>query len=448
MKNARTAIRGKRVLIDGAFRPACVVIEHGRISDVVAWDALDGVEFDVEQLETALLPGLVDTHVHMNEPGRTDWEGFESATRAAATGGVTTLVDMPLNNIPVTTSLAALDTKLAAVGEFLAVDVGFWGGVVPGNASELGAMAARGMLGAKCFLCHSGIDDFPPAGVDDLRLAMPILRDAGIPLLVHAELELANTPQCAGDVRAYHTYLASRPRAWEDAAVAQMIALCRETGARVHIVHLSSASALPMIRAAKDEGLPFSVETCPHYLCLSAEEVPPGATEWKCSPPIRESENREALWLGLENGVIDFVTSDHSPCTPHLKKPEAGDFCGAWGGIASLQLGLPSVWAHASRRGFALEQLVTLMSERPAQLAGLTGRKGRIARGYDADLTAFTPDGASIVTRETLQFRHKVSPYVGRETLGRVAKTWLRGTCIYDGSVHTGKLGRPILGRS
>ena len=444
----RSAIRSERVLIDGAIRPACVVIENGRIDDIVEFSALDGVGFHVERIDAVLLPGLVDTHVHINEPGRTDWEGFATATRAAGAGGVTTLVDMPLNCIPVTTSLAALDTKLAAVGALLSVDVGFWGGVVPGNAGELTAMAERGMLGAKCFLCHSGIDDFPASSREDLRAAMPILRDAGVPLLVHAELEAELAPACAGDVRAYATYLASRPRSWEDAAIAQMIALCRETGASVHIVHLSSASALPLIRAAKDEGLPLSVETCPHYLCLTAEEVPEGATEWKCAPPIRERENRELLWAGLESGVIDFVTSDHSPCTPHLKKPAEGDFCGAWGGIASLQLGLPSVWAQAHARGMPLTQLVALMSERPARLAGIERTKGRIARGFDADLMAFSPDGYTTVSRESLEFRHKVSPYIGREVLGHIEKTWLRGQLVYADGVHTEGRGRAILGRS
>jgi len=448
MTRERTAIRSERVLIDGALRPACLLIEDGRIEDVVEFSALEGVSFHVEQIDSVLIPGLVDTHVHINEPGRTDWEGFATATRAAAAGGVTTLIDMPLNCIPVTTSLAALETKLEAVGELLSVDVGFWGGVVPGNAGELAAMAERGMLGAKCFLCHSGIDDFPASSREDLRAAMPILRDAGVPLLVHAELEAELAPPCAGDVRAYATYLASRPRSWEDAAIAQMIELCRETRARVHIVHLSSASALPLIRSAKDDGLPLTVETCPHYLCLTAEEVPEGATEWKCAPPIRERENRELLWAGLESGVIDFVTSDHSPCTPHLKKPAEGDFCGAWGGIASLQLGLPSVWAQAHARGMSLTQLVALMSERPARLAGVERRKGRIARGFDADLAAFSPDGYTTVARDALQFRHKVSPYIGREVLGQIEKTWLRGQPIYADGVHTDARGRAILGRS
>jgi allantoinase len=446
----RSAIRSERVVIDGGLRPAAVLIgEDGRVEDVLGFGALEGSAIAVETIGEVLLPGLVDTHVHVNEPGRTEWEGFETATRAAASGGVTTLVDMPLNCIPVTTTLAALETKLDAMRGLLAVDVGLWGGVVPGNAGELAAMAARGMLGAKCFLCHSGIDDFPRSELEDLRAAMPVLRDAGVPLLVHAELEDEGAPECAGDVRAYATYLASRPRQWEDSAIDRMIALCRETRCAVHVVHLSSASALPAIRAAKDEGLPLTAETCPHYLCLSAEEVPDGATEWKCAPPIRERENRELLWRGVEEGVIDLVTSDHSPCTPHLKKPEQGDFCGAWGGIASLSLGLPSVWAHASARGMALAGLVERMAERPARLAGLAARKGRIARGMDADLCAFDPDARWQVDAAGLAFRHKVSPYVGREVRGRVTKTWLRGRAIFAAGEAIGaRHGEPILGRT
>jgi allantoinase len=449
---SRWAFRAERALIDGRFRPATVVVEGERILDVLGPGELTDAAMPVRDVGRAvLLPGLVDTHVHVNEPGRTEWEGFETATRAAAAGGVTTLVDMPLNCIPVTTSHAALETKLGAVSEILSVDVGFWGGVVPGNAGELASMAERGMLGAKCFLCHSGIDDFPRSTLADLRIAMPILRDAGVPLLVHAELELDGTPECAGDVRAYATYLASRPRSWEDAAIAAMIDLCRETRCAVHIVHLSSSSALPMIQAAKDEGLPFTAETCPHYLCLSAEEVPDGSTEFKCSPPIRERENQEALWAGLDAGVIDLVASDHSPCTPQLKKPDEGDFCGAWGGIASLSLALSSVWSRARSRELALEEVVLRMTERPATLAGLSKRKGKIARGYDADLAVFDPEARWSVERSGLAFRHKVSPYVGRDVLGRVETTVLRGRVVYErtgSGAADGPLGRPLLGRT
>lgn len=436
----RHALRSERTLIEGRLVPATIVIEGERIADLLPFGEPLGSDVTVETITSVLLPGLVDTHVHINEPGRTEWEGFATATAAAASGGVTTLVDMPLNCIPVTTSQAALSTKVDAVGRLLAVDVGLWGGVVPGNAGELAKMATRGMLGAKCFLCHSGIDDFPASTEEDLRAAMPILRDAGIPLLVHAELETSDVPPCARDVRAYTTYLASRPRSMEDAAIALMIRLCRETKCAVHVVHLSSATALPLLRAAKDEGLPFTVETCPHYLCLEAEQIPDGATEFKCAPPIREHENREALWAGVKDGTIDLVTTDHSPCTPQLKKPEEGDFCGAWGGIASLSLGLSSVWNEASARGLSLEDVVARMSERPAKLAGLAARKGRIARGMDADLCAFDPAPRWSVTPDALVFRHKISPYVGREVRGRVEATWLRGERV--GDVRRGSLLR------
>ena len=421
------AIRSERVLIDGAFRPATIVIEGETILDVAPFGESIA---DVETITDAILPGLVDTHVHVNEPGRTEWEGFVTATAAAAAGGVTTLVDMPLNCIPVTTSDAALSTKREAVERSLAVDVGFWGGVVPGNARELAAMADHGILGAKCFLCHSGIDDFPKSGQQDLESAMPVLRDAGIPLLVHAELEDDAIPACDRVTRSYAAFLETRPASMEERAIAMIIELCRRTRCKVHVVHLSSATALPMIAAAKDEGLPFTVETCPHYLCLEAESVPDGATHFKCMPPIRDHENRERLWQGVKEGVIDLVTSDHSPCTPGLKKPDEGDFCGAWGGIASLSLGLPAVWTEARAHGVSLEKVVSRMSEGPARLAGLGKSKGRIARGMHADLCAFDPDASWIVTPDSLPFRHKISPFVGRALQGRVTRTWLRGTAI------------------
>lgn len=438
----RRVVRSERVLIDGAFRPAAIVIEGEHITDVAPYgEAFDG-SIAVETISDAILPGLVDTHVHVNEPGRTEWEGFVTATAAAAAGGVTTLVDMPLNCIPVTTSDAALTTKREAIHELLQVDVGFWGGVVPGNARELAAMADHGVLGAKCFLCHSGIDDFPKSTEADLRLAMPILRDAGIPLLVHAELEDDAIPTCSDVTRSYAAFLETRPASMEEHAIRMIIELCRQTRCKVHVVHLSSASALPMIRAAKDEGLPFTVETCPHYLCLEAEGVPDGATHYKCMPPIRDHQNRELLWEGVRDGTIDLVTSDHSPCTPGLKKPDVGDFCGAWGGIASLSLGLPAVWTEARAHGVNLEQIVREMSESPARLAGLSKTKGRIARGMHADLCAFDPDLVWTVTAESLPFRHKISPFVGRSLRGRVTRTWLRGTAI-DANVTRGT----ILGR-
>ena len=445
-------LRSRRIVgPDGRIRPGTVLIEEGRIRALVSRPATATVPPDipVEDLGTRVIaPGLVDSHVHVNEPGRTDWEGFATATRAAAAGGVTTLVDMPLNCLPVTTTRAALEEKRRVATGQLHVDVGFWGGVIPGNVGELAELAAGGALGCKAFLVHSGIEEFPNATEADLRAAMPVLRDAGLPLLVHAELDLGDAPAAGRDPRAYAGYLRSRPAAWEDAAIALLIRLARETGCAVHVVHLSSAASVEQIARAKADGLHFTAETCPHYLCLEAESVPDGATEYKCAPPIRDHENREALWRGLKDGVIDFVVSDHSPCTPALKGRERGDFAEAWGGIASLQLGLPAVWTEASRRGHSLGDISAWMSTRPAALAGLGRRKGQIAPGFDADLVVWDPESEISVEAEQLQFRHKVSPYLGRRLMGRVEATFLRGRLAYDGSGHpAGPVGAPVLGR-
>ena len=429
-----SAVRSRRVVTPEGMRPAAVLVRGETIDAVVAWDAVPaGIPVD-DLGDAVLLPGLVDSHVHVNEPGRTEWEGFDTATRAAAAGGVTTLVDMPLNCIPVTTTAEALAIKLDACKAHLWIDCAYWGGVVPDNAATLAPLLDAGAAGCKAFLCHSGIDDFPKSTAAHLRAAMPLLAKAGKPLLVHAELELDDVDHAAVEalpVTDYNRWLLARPRSWEDAAIALVIDLCRQTGCAVHVVHLSSASALPMIAAAKAEGLPFSVETCPHYLCLRAEDVGAGDTACKCAPPIREESNRQALWQGLADGTIDFVVTDHSPCTPHLKKPETGDFEGAWGGIASLQIGLSAVWTEASARGFPIEQMATWMSERPARLAGLT-RKGAIAAGFDADLCAFDPDAWRVVDPATLLHRHKVTPYGHKCLRGEVVATWLRGTKVAE----------------
>jgi allantoinase len=437
----RTAIRSTRVCTAAGVGPAVVVIEGERIAEVRRDAPPDAQLHDVGSL--VVMPGLVDCHVHINEPGRTEWEGFATASAAAASGGVTSLVDMPLNCIPVTTTRDALRRKLEAVQGKLHVDTGFWGGVIPGNSRDLADLAKDGALGAKAFMCHSGIDDFPKSTQEDLRLAMPVLRDSGIPLLAHAELELAVEAH-EKDPKRYAAYLESRPRAWEDAAIAVLVDLCRETRCPVHVVHLSSASALRMIRDAKAEGLPLTVETCPHYLCLRAEEVPYGATQYKCAPPIRENENREALWRGLLEGTIDFVVSDHSPCTPALKD---GDFMGAWGGIASLQLGLPNVWTEARARGASLADLARWMCRGPARFAGLSDRKGAIAPGLDADLAIWDPDARFEVAQHELRFKHKVSPYVGRALDGVVRESWLRGRRVFDGANVSEPSGKTLLHR-
>ena len=421
-------LRSTRTLTPTGERPALVVIENGRIAAVLPPDA--AVDTPITDLgDLALLPGLVDPHVHLNEPGRTHWEGFDTGTRAALAGGLTTLVDMPLNSAPVTTTVANFEQKLAAArGGYLHTNVGFWGGVVPGNAADIEPLIAAGVLGFKAFLTHSGIDDFPNATEADLRAAMPILARHGLPLLVHCELSEDNAAHWAGvDVRSYPHYLASRPKKWEDDAIALLIRLCRETGCRTHIVHLSSADSLPQLAAAKAEGLPLTVETGQHYLFFSAEEISDGATQFKCAPPIREAENRERLWEALGSGLIDFVATDHSPAPPDLKGLQTGDFSTAWGGIASLQLALPVLWTAAQARGFGLPDLTRWLAEHPAKLAGLAHRKGRIEAGCDADLVVLDPEAAFMVDAAALFHRHPVSPYHGRALRGVVERTYLGG---------------------
>jgi len=435
-------VYSRRVLLPGGLRPAGIRVRQGQIEAVLDHPTANAVDLG----DLILAPSLVDTHVHVNEPGRTEWEGFRSATRAAARGGIGRIVDMPLNSDPVTTTLDALHTKLASTPGKLWVDCSFWGGVVPGNRDQLAPMTQAGVMGFKAFLCHSGIDDFPASDDQTLRHAMPILRDAGVPLLVHAELEtdIVNALRDRSP-REYLRYLHSRPKEWEDNAIAMMIELARQTGCHTHIVHLSSATALPMIRTAKAQGVPLTVETCPHYLCLSAEEVPDGATEYKCAPPIRETENQRALWAGLADGTIDFVISDHSPCIPQLKLPERGDFMEAWGGIASLQLGLPAVWTEARRRGHTVADLHRWLGAGPRGLLGLTAS---IEVGQPADLVAWDPEQPWTVDPDDLEHRHPVTPYRGRALTGSVHSLWLRGHRVVDLGRITGEAqGRTVLGR-
>jgi allantoinase len=428
-------VRSRRAVLPDGIRPADVVVRGGRIDAVVAWGEAPAAAELVDAGEAVLLPGLVDTHVHVNEPGRTEWEGFASATRAAAAGGITTLVDMPLNSTPATTTVGALEAKRAAAAGQCAVDVGFWGGVVPGNASELEAIAAAGALGFKCFLVHSGVDDFPNVGERDLRKAMPVLARLGLPLLVHAELpgpiEAATRAVAGGDPRRYATWLASRPPAAEIEAIRMVLGLCAETGCAVHIVHLSAAEALPDLVSARARGLPVTVETCPHYLAFSAEEIADGATAFKCAPPIRGRENRERLWQALREGTIDLVASDHSPCPPGLKGLESGDFMSAWGGIASLEIALAATWTGARGRGFSPADLARWMSERPAALAGLEGVKGAIEPGWDADLVIVEPDAEWRVEGARLRHRHPLTPCEGWTLRGVVRSTFVRGVRVF-----------------
>jgi allantoinase len=424
-------IRGQRVVLPDAIAPRSIHIREERIVFVGAYDdVIENCEVIEAADESVIMPGLVDTHVHINAPGRTDWEGFRSATLAAAAGGVTTLVDMPLNSIPPTTTLANFETKLATARIDCFVDVGFWGGVVPGNTSELARMFAAGVVGFKCFLIPSGVDEFPHVTEEDLREAMPELTRLGALLIVHAELPGAiRTDSPDGD---YQSFLNSRPCAAENDAVELMIRLSREFGTRVHIVHLSSAEALPRLREAQAAGVKITAETCPHYLHFTAETVPDGATEFKCCPPIREQANREQLWDGLRDGTIDFIVSDHSPCPGEMKLRESGDFMKAWGGIASLQLRLPIVWTEALRRGFSLEDATRWLCANPARQVSFAPRKGSIAVGHDADLVIWNPLQQFKVAADSLHHRHKISPYDGEVLNGVVQQTFLRGKKIHD----------------
>jgi allantoinase len=435
--NANLVVRGCRVIGPAGERPAAIHIRDGVIAAIRDFDDLPAGIPVYDAGDSIVMPGLVDTHVHINEPGRTEWEGFTSATQAAAAGGVTTLVEMPLNSIPATTTAVVYREKIAAAEGKLWVDVGFWGGVVPGNLRELHALWEAGVFGFKCFLVPSGVDEFAHVTESALRSALPELVAIGAPLLVHAELpgpiDIAEGKRdAAASPNRHATWLASRPRAAENDAIALLLRLSREYNARIHIVHLSSSEAVAPLRSAKAAGAKITVETCPHYLAFAAEDIRDGATEFKCAPPIREHENRESLWAGLRDSTIDLIASDHSPCPPVMKLREQGDFFRAWGGIASLQLGLPVVWTEARSRGYALSDVANWMCGRPARLAGISAKKGAIAVGCDADLVIFNPEAGFRVDPERLLHRHKLTPYAGRQLTGVVETTFLRGEIIFN----------------
>lgn len=430
------AIRSKRVVTPDGVRPATVRLSGGQVEAVAGYNDAPSGKHVHDAGESVVMPGLVDTHVHINEPGRTEWEGFETATRAAAAGGVTTLIDMPLNSIPATITATALEEKRAAAAGKCWVNVGFWGGVVPRNDGELRWLYRAGVFGFKCFLIHSGVPEFEHVVEDDLRSAMPTLASIGAPLLVHSELpapiEKANAKLSKADPTRYKNWLLSRPASAETEAIQMIIRLAREFNARVHIVHLSSGLSVPLIQRAKKEGVRITAETCPHYLFFSAGSIPNSSTEYKCAPPIRDAQNNKKLWAALEQGAIDFVVSDHSPSPPAMKCLDTGDFFKAWGGISSLQLGLPAIWTKMKRGRDSLSQLARWMCSGPAKLAGLEKRKGAIAAGYDADLVVWNPEKRFVVRPKMLLHRHKLTPYAGRELRGSVNSTFLRGEMIYD----------------
>jgi allantoinase len=442
------ALTSNRVVLPDGIRKAFVLIRHGYITDVTDHSVERNLPI-IDFGNKVLMPGIVDPHVHINEPGRTDWEGFNTATRGAIAGGITTLVDMPLNSSPVTTTANALEEKINATKGQLHADCGFWGGIIPGNESEIEPLIEKGVSGFKAFLTHSGIDEFPNATEQDLRKAMPLIAKHNLPLLVHCELEtLTRRRDSVDELSIQHStfnpdsyrdqhsqyghYLASRPTSWEDDAIALMIRLCEEFNCRTHIVHLSSASSIEQIATAKQKGLPLTIETGQHYLFFNAEDIKDGQTQFKCAPPIREKANNEQLWDALKTGIIDFVATDHSPAPPAMKQLESGDFMKAWGGISSIQFALPVLWTAAKKRGCTINDLAKWLCERPALLPGLQSSKGAIKKGMQADLVVWDSEAAFTVTTEMIQHKHKITPYLGQELYGVVEQTWLRGEKVFD----------------
>lgn len=436
LSGADLVLRGSRVLVDGAPRPAAVHVRGGRIAEITPPGDAGPAAQVVEAGDLLVGPGLVDVHVHVNEPGRTDWEGWASATSAAAAGGVTTIVEMPLNGLPPTTGAAGVRARVEALAGKARVDVALWGGLVSADPSPLAELASLGVAGFKCFMSPSGVPEFPHVGEAELDATLPALRELGLPLLAHAESPAALERAWAlrspsHDPRAYATWLATRPEDAEVEAIDTLVRLCRRHGTRVHVVHVSSRGGAERVAHAREEGLPLSAETCPHYLAFTSADVPDGATDFKCAPPIREAAHREALWAALAGGELELVASDHSPCLPAMKVPDHGDFLAAWGGIAGLQLLLPGLWTGAAARGIPPEAISRWLAAAPARLAGLEGRKGAIAPGGDADFVLWDDAATFTVEPGALHHRHKVTPWAGRALRGVVHQTWLRGRLVY-----------------
>jgi allantoinase len=422
-----------------------VIVKNGVIEDIVQGKLENATDVDSKMV----MPGIIDPHVHINEPGRTEWEGFDTATKSAIAGGITTLVDMPLNSSPVTTTVKAFEQKILSTKNQLHVNCGFWGGVIPGNEKEIEPLIEKGVLGFKAFLTHSGIDEFPNVTEHDLRKTMPVVAKHGLPLLVHCELQSPQIPsplERGHGVRSYQYHLNSRPKKWEDDAIALMIKLCREYNCRVHVVHLSSSSSIDQIKKAKKDGLPLTVETAQHYLYFNAENIQNGETQFKCAPPIRERENNEKLWQALKDGIIDFVATDHSPALPELKELSSGDFIKAWGGIASLQFALPVLWTAARRQNCSIVDIAKWLCERPAFLPGIQKSKGKIQKGFDADLVVWDPEKQFTVSEEIIHHKHTITPYLNEKLNGVVEQVYLNGIKIFDeGSFTKLNQGKIIL---
>ncbi len=436
-------IKGEHIYFEGEFKALSLVIRNGKINQIANINFENQNAKVIDAKDCWAMPGIVDTHAHINEPGRTEWEGFETATKAAASGGITTVIDMPLNSIPATTSLLSLNLKRKSAANACAIDYAFWGGAVPGNTHEFIPMIKNNIMGFKSFLCPSGVPEFEYMKEADLKNAMQVLKKYNMPLIAHAEIESHIESKLPDNL--YQSYLENRPEVFELDAIKLLIKLCQETKCKTHIVHLSSAKALPLIANAKNKGLPLTVETCPHYLFFNAEEIEKGATHFKCAPPIRNRSNQEGLWQGIKDGIIDFIVSDHSPCTPDLKLKESGNFNKAWGGIAGLQFSLSAIWTEMEKRDLSLVDLVRLMSKNTAQFVGIDNKKGDIKIGADADLIFFNKDKEFEVTEKIIHHRHKLTPYLGYALKGQVEKTFLRGNLIFNnGTFIDQKLGQEV----